>query len=286
MRKIFIALALKTDSGKTNPLPEASIPAQAQPAAWSDPYPAPDLEAPTPGSDRADRAVAPILLYHHVTDALPASRYVVSTADFERQMKHLKNWGYTPVSLARLSTALQGEGSLPQRPVIITFDDGYQDVYENAFPIMQQLGFPGVVYVITSQLKGTGTLHVDELKILIAAGWEIGSHSKSHLDLRTYGLDLNAEIGGSREKLEKLLDTQVLTFSFPFGLTSPAANRLVRSAGYRTAVGVGGLFTHSEKTRYYLSRLEVQGSSGLAAFAKLLPWSDPIDHPETSNPAP
>ncbi|HEX9028013.1 MAG TPA: polysaccharide deacetylase family protein, partial [Anaerolineales bacterium] len=235
---------------------------------------APEQLPTGPGPIASGKVVAPILLYHHIAETRPASRYSVSPADFERQMKHLKSWGYTTISLGALSDALQGSGNLPERPLIITFDDGYQDVYQNAFPVMQQLGFTGVVYVITGQIKSNGTLNVDELKAMIAAGWEVGSHSRSHLDLRTTGLDLNAEIAGSREKLEKLLDTPVLTFSFPYGLTSPAATRLVRSSGYQTAVGVGGLFTHSEKMRYYLSRLEVQGGLGLPAFARLLPWSD------------
>jgi peptidoglycan/xylan/chitin deacetylase (PgdA/CDA1 family) len=219
----------------------------------------------------------PILMYHHVGGSDRSSRYNVSEEDFTGQMQRLRDWGYTTISLSLLVESLQNGAHLPPRPLVISFDDGYLDVYEKAWPVMQAVGFTGVVYVITGQMEITGYLHADHLKDLVSAGWEIGSHTDSHSSLRENGVNLEVEISGSQEILEAVLGVPVSTFSFPYGLTNPYVTGLVKSSGYESAVGLGGLFQHVPETQYYLSRIEVQGEFDLQDFADLLPWSGAID---------
>ena len=225
-------------------------------------------------------AIVPILMYHHIAETDSTSQYFVSPSNFELQIKSLKEWGYTSISLSRLAQALEYGAELPPRPVILTFDDGYMDVYENAFPIMQKYGFTGVNYIIVQQLKIGGFQHLEQLKEMLSAGWEVGSHTYSHSDLRKAGVNLTEEITDSKETLETLLEAPVRTFSFPYGTTTKYVKRLVREAGYETAVGLGGSFKHVPKNLYYLSRIEVQGGFNLAQFAELLPWTEPIILPE------
>lgn len=220
--------------------------------------------------------VAPILLYHHVAWTNPPNRYYVSPADFEDQMSRLQAWGYTPIPLSLLVEAMMNGAELPPHPVVITFDDGYLDVYKNAFPIMQRFGFPGVAYIIVDQLEIKGYLHADHLEEMLTADWEIGSHTLSHSDLRQENLDLRAEISGSRQTLEEVISASVKTFSFPYGVTSPLATYVVKDSGYESAVGLGGMYTHADKTPFYLSRIEVQGDFDLQTFASLLPWAGHI----------
>jgi len=118
------------------------------------------------------------------------------------------------------------------------------------------------------------SLNADQIRHLAAAGWEIGSHSWTHTDLRRSGVDLNHEIKDSRLALEQLLGAPVTAFAFPYGITSPYITRLVQDAGYQVGLGLGGTYRHNEKRRYYLSRIEVQGGYDLEAFARLLPWGE------------
>ncbi len=126
---------------------------------------------------------APILLYHHIRDIEKPGRYDVSPATFETQLQYLKQWGYTSITIGQLVDALKYSDPLPEKPVIITFDDGALDVYQNAFPIMQKLGFVGTFYIVSNRLRAIDFVNVTQLREMIAAGWEIGSHSHSHKDL-------------------------------------------------------------------------------------------------------
>jgi len=239
---------------------------------------------PTPVSDwawhDAGLVIAPILLYHHIAEPDEPSRYTVAPNAFRRQVERLKAWGYKPVSLAHLAEVIANGGVLPERPVVLTFDDGYDDVFENALPVMQEAGFPGVVYVIAGVVDEPQYLSQEQLLGLVEAGWEIGSHGDTHNNLRLVGKSLDAEVSGSRAALEELLSVAVQTFSFPYGLTSSAVTKLVKESGYTSAVGLGGFSRHSPKTLFYLSRIEIPGGISLKEFSALLPWGD------TSQPSP
>jgi peptidoglycan/xylan/chitin deacetylase (PgdA/CDA1 family) len=227
-------------------------------------------------------ATVPILMYHHIAETDSPSQYFVSPQDFELQIRSLKEWGYISISLTQLVQAVENGAELPPRPVILTFDDGYMDVYENAFPVLQKYGFTGVTYIIVQQLEIGGFQHLEQLKEMLSAGWEVGSHTYSHSDLRQAGVNLKEEINNSKQTLETLLEVPVKTFSFPYGTTTSYVTQLVREAGYETAVGLGGFYKHVPKTLYYLSRIEVQGSFNLVQFEDLLPWAGSVELPETN----
>ena len=232
------------------------------------PSPTPEWTWNPPGE-----VVAPILTYHHIAKREPANRYFLAPAAFEAQMVALQQWGYTSIPLSLLVQALTEGAYLPPKPVVITFDDGYRDVYTQAFPILQRLGFTGVVYMIAGQVGVGKYMDSGELSDLAAAGWEIGSHSWTHISLRSPAAKLPREIDESRRALKKLLHVPIETFAFPYGLTSKYVTGLVKEADYQAAVGLGGSFRHTEKTRYYLSRIEVRSNYDLKRFASLLPWS-------------
>ncbi|MGW8250558.1 MAG: polysaccharide deacetylase family protein [Anaerolineales bacterium] len=211
----------------------------------------------------------PVLLYHHVSEA-QGSRYAVSLNNFEAQIAHLKRAGYTGIPISRLVDALSSGAQLPAKPVVVTFDDGYRDVYEHAYPVMQRNNFVGTVYIITDQLGTRNYMNMEMLRSLADSGWEIGSHTQSHANLRQPGVKLVSEIEESRRLLEEHLHTPVVTFSYPYGLTSQYIRRLVEQAGYHAAVGLGSSRKHSPKLMYYISRIEIPGDADLVEFAQLV----------------
>jgi len=225
-------------------------------------------------------AHAPILLYHHVAERTPRSRYFVPPHTFEMQVRTLKEWGYTSISISKLIDAVRDGAELPPEPVVFTFDDAYRDVYKNAFPILERYGFTGVVYVIAGQVGKGGYMSKAELEELVDAGWEIGSHGWSHTSLRSAEVNLEKEIVDSRRTLKRMLDGPVDIFAFPYGLTSKYVTGLVKEAGYRGAVGLGTSNRHTQKTLFYLSRQEVRSNYDLVTFAGLLPWAGVIEEPQ------
>jgi peptidoglycan/xylan/chitin deacetylase (PgdA/CDA1 family) len=231
------------------------------------------VEASEHSSERT--AKVPILLYHRISDEnLQNSRYTVSVTDFKDQMEKLRYWGYTPVTIKQLADHLNKGSDLPRRPVVISFDDGYLEVYQNAFPIMKRYGFTGTVYIVANRLKADGFLQVDQLKELIEHGWDVGSHSMTHTELTLNHALVRREILQSRLDLENALGIKVSSFAYPFGSLDWYVSNKVYDYGYRAGVGVGHLVTHSSGTIYSLSRREVKGDTDPEAFAELLPWSD------------
>lgn len=212
----------------------------------------------------------PMLMYHHVSDANPGARYSVMVSNFYDQMKFLQENGYTTVTTLELANVLWDGGMLPPRPIVITFDDGNEDLYENAYPILAELGFRAVVYIVGNTVDVEGYLGVDQLNQLLTAGWEIGSHSMTHANLADPLVDLNYEMYQSRFQLGKTLSTDVLTLAYPYTVAEAKIFQKVPAYGYRAAVCGGYLNEQSINNIYCLNRREVKGDMSMADFQQLL----------------
>jgi peptidoglycan/xylan/chitin deacetylase (PgdA/CDA1 family) len=234
------------------------------------------------------KVVCPILLYHHISqfDSPTTSTYYALPEDFETQIRALHDWGYTSISISQLVEAILHGARLPNRPVVITFDDGNLDVYTNAFPIMQKYDFTGVMYIVVNELHADGYMGVDQIQEMVAAGWEVGSHSMTHAHLSDAHERLNFEIYQSRIELQGALDLPVMSFAYPYGEMDATVSTQVQSYGYTSAVGLGTLWNQSVYNLYYLSRRQVIGGVDLGTFASYLPWSGPVELVPTFTPTP
>jgi len=234
--------------------------------------PTPTL-TPTWVFNEAGQVVAPILLYHHVEGDVSYNRYYVSVPDFRAQMQALHDWGYTAIPISLLLDALIHGAELPPKPIVITFDDGNLNVYENAFPIMKEYDFPGVFYIVGNRVNsGTNIAHASELKEMVAAGWEIGSHSYTHADLALNHSIVRYEMMQSKLDIEEALDTEIQTFAYPFGTIDPYLAQKVQDYGYRGGMGLGASWTHTWGTMLYLSRMEIHGHFTVQQMGAMLPW--------------
>jgi peptidoglycan/xylan/chitin deacetylase (PgdA/CDA1 family) len=220
----------------------------------------------------------PVLLYHRIADPpLPDSigaRYYISPVDFELQMQDLKDWGYSTIPISLLVEAITRGAPLPSRPVVISFDDGDETVYQNAYPIMQAQGFTGVMYLVGNYLGSQGYMDFGQIQEMTGNGWEIGSHSMTHPHLPAVYDQINYEAGQSKGFLESEIGASVETFAYPYGEIDGFVVDKVGEYGYLAAVGLGTQYIHSLDTLYYLSRIEVRNGTDKSAFATLLPWSD------------
>lgn len=184
----------------------------------------------------------------------------------------LHEWGYQTISVELLVTSIKQGAELPPKPIILTFDDGGETIFTNALPIMQKYNFTGTAYIVFNYVGITNYMDVDQIRGLHAAGWEIGSHSISHVDLTIRSDRQMDEIVESRRKLRALLDLPISTFAYPFGAYDKDSLYYAHYAGYIAALGLGNESLQGNKNLFYLYRMAVNGNQNLETFALLLPW--------------
>ena len=217
------------------------------------------------------KVVAPILLYHHVNGENTDSRYRVSIPDFREQMSALHEQGYTAITITMLVEALIQGRDLPVKPVVITFDDGHISVYEHAFPIMNEFGFPGVFYIVANRIKNVNDfVDVEQITDMVNAGWEIGSHGYTHLDITKNHDSAPYEIGQSKLDLQTALGININTFAYPYGEVNPFVAQQVSDYAYRAGMGLGTSIIHTYSTLFYLNRIEIQGDYTLEQFIEMV----------------
>jgi peptidoglycan/xylan/chitin deacetylase (PgdA/CDA1 family) len=215
------------------------------------------------------------------------SQYYVPPEKFEDQMKLLHDWEYTVIPIELLVKAIKEGASLPPRPVIITFDDGDLSVYETAFPIMQKYNLTGVAYIVGNYMDTEGYMTAEQIKTLAAAGWEIGSHSRSHRDLRKLEPAVQmVEIVDARKELQEATGTSVDTFAYPFGFVGNTAGGYVHAAGYIAAMGLGFTSDQGKSNLFWLQRRDVKGEYDIKRFTDFLPWHGDPAYIPTDTPTP
>ena len=187
----------------------------------------------------------PVLLYHHVGPERPGTHrsLTVSPVKFKHQIRWLARRGFHGICPADwLRWRREGKG-LPSKPVLITFDDGYADLEEYALPVLQRYGFGAGVFVVSGQLGGTnawdeargsGThrlLSAEQICHWARNGIEFGAHSRTHADLTTLlDEELQQEVAGGKDDLERVVKSRVVSFAYPFGLHSEKVVGAVREA--------------------------------------------------------
>jgi glycosyltransferase involved in cell wall biosynthesis/peptidoglycan/xylan/chitin deacetylase (PgdA/CDA1 family) len=185
----------------------------------------------------------PVLLYHHVGPARPGtnSSLTVSPIQFERQVRWLTNRGFHGIRPADwLRWRREGKG-LKEKPVLLTFDDGYADLAEYALQVLHRYGFGAAVYIVTSEVGGTNTwddargsathrlLSAEQIRHWAERGIEFGAHSRTHIDLADVSPgQLRDEVVGSADDLGKILGRRAVSFAYPYGFHSPAVVECVR----------------------------------------------------------
>lgn len=216
----------------------------------------------------------PILTYHYVSvppDASDSLRVKLSVRPefFARQMRYLSEKGYTTITLGDLLLAVDGKIRLPDKPVILTFDDGYRDFYTNAFPVLKQYGFRSTIFVIYNSMGLSGNLTRDQIRELFKSGLvDVGAHTISHPHLASLATDsARREIVESKERLSQELEIPIAYFSYPYGSYSTENIEMVRSAGFAAAVTLNRGFVHTKKDVFTLHRITV-GQWDDAVFAK------------------
>jgi peptidoglycan/xylan/chitin deacetylase (PgdA/CDA1 family) len=222
----------------------------------------------------------PVLMYHSVSDAPAASARALSVrpAVFGAQLSYLRRQGFTGLTFGELAQRHRTGQPFPARPIVLTFDDGYADLIEEALPMLIQHGFPATVFVTTGWLRDAGRhavatapgrmLSWAQLAELSAAGVEVAAHSHSHPQLdRISTARLRTELGASKQLLEDRLGRPVFSLAYPYGYSSKRVRTVAREIGYLQAAVVANATAATTSDPFRVPRLTIRRSTSSAAFA-------------------
>jgi peptidoglycan/xylan/chitin deacetylase (PgdA/CDA1 family) len=231
---------------------------------------------PASGSGTPGRTAVPILMYH-VIKAPPAGApfpgLYVTQEEFTAQMEALKHAGWHAVTLDEVQAHWTNGAPLGAgKPIVLSFDNGYQSQYSTALPVLRRLGWVGVENLQLSGLPPSqGGLSQRETKALVAAGWELDTQGFTHADLITLdAAALRHEVADSRSLMSRRYGVAVNWFCYPSGHYDATVIAAVRAAGYEGATTVVPGWAKPGEDRYRMHRLRVLGGTSAAQLLDLV----------------
>ncbi|MEQ9620232.1 MAG: polysaccharide deacetylase family protein [Deltaproteobacteria bacterium] len=220
-------------------------------------------------------------MYHRVTpEPHPAFlKYCVTPKAFANQMRFLSAAKYTPIDFNDFLSLRDGRGKLPEKPIVITFDDGFQDIADNAVPILSERGFKAAIYFVTA-LAGKQSSWIlpsrgvefplmdwGTIKDLEKHGIQCGAHSSTHPKLTEISLsDCRSELLNSRLELENRLGREIRHLAYPFGLFNRDVRDIAEDTGYYTACSTQIGISSFKEDLLSLRRVPINGQDSLFDF--------------------
>ena len=225
-----------------------------------------------------------ILMYHRVEEIPPDAMHrtnFVRPLQFSEQLAALRDWGYRSITFEDWLAYRAHIQPLPTFPLIITFDDGYRSVADNAWPVLRSHGFSATTFLVTGQIGGTNVwdpderqdslLSADEVRALRREGMHFGSHTRTHRPLtRLTPIETKEELDRSRRDLEGLLGEAVTTLAYPFNNQNRAVREAARRAGYAAAVRGTGHMNRRITNPMALRRITVDFRMSLGGLRRRL----------------
>jgi peptidoglycan/xylan/chitin deacetylase (PgdA/CDA1 family) len=236
----------------------------------------------------------PILMYHSISEpkhiiSEQLKPFTVSPTSFSEHIKYLHEHGYTSLTVTQLITLLyHDKQNLPERPVVVTFDDGFANFFTDALPILKRYNFVATLYIATAFIGGTSrwlwrekeTTHPmltwKQIQEIHAQGIECGGHSHTHPQLDIVPLSVaRREIIQSKELLEQHLGQKVYSFAYPHGYHSGPIQQVLKDVGYTSACAVKYEMCQETTNPFSLARLLASEETRVDTLAALLNSSPP-----------
>lgn len=185
-------------------------------------------------SEINDNRGVPVICYHSINkDPSRKSPIIVSEEKLRQHLQTIKDAGYTTLTMAELNDYLFKNKPIPEKSVVITFDDGYRDNYNNAFPILKEFNMSATIFVISSYLNRDLYLTSEEIKEMSDYGIDIESHTVSHVKLSTLSYkDQLKELKDSKEVIENITGKSVISVAYPEGKFNINTEKATLEAGY------------------------------------------------------
>lgn len=209
----------------------------------------------------------PVLYYHSI--AYEKGNPIRMPKDqFEAEMKYIKDNGYTTITLDELYDYFQNSIMVPDKSIVLAFDDGYEDNYTTSFPILKKYGFKATIFVITSTIdKDPSYLTSEQMKEMEAYGFKMESHTVTHRDLDSLSYDEQyKELSESKAALEKLLKRPINYAAYPSGKNNAATVKAAKAAGYTLAFTTAGRWSDKSDGMLTLDRVYISTFYSMQIF--------------------
>jgi peptidoglycan/xylan/chitin deacetylase (PgdA/CDA1 family) len=257
-------------------------------AAPAHPRGASTADVLAPGSGTPGDATVPILMYHVINDPPAGAPYpllYVPSAEFDAQMQALKSAGWVAVTLDQLEANWTTGAKLPAgNPFVITFDNGYYSQYSAALPELKKLGWVADENMqLTGLPPSQGGLTNQEIRAMVAAGWELDTQGISHADLAELsGTELTAQVAGARHTIQRRFHVPVNWFCYPSGQYDAAVIAEVKAAGFKGSTTVVPGWASRTSDPYTLPRLRIAGGTTPAALLSQISGAQSAPAPPSS----
>jgi peptidoglycan/xylan/chitin deacetylase (PgdA/CDA1 family) len=212
------------------------------------------------------RPQVPILCYHRLRDYRPtdgpgAKTYIVPGAIFKRQIKMLADSGYHSITPDEYYAYLTTGTSLPEKPVMISFDDTSEEQFTVGAAELDKYGFKGVFFIMTISIGRPGYMSSEQLKTLADKGHVIASHTTDHHNVKKYsGEDWDFQLAKPKNKLESITGKPVEYFAYPFGEWNEAAIPELKKRNYKAAFQLSSEKRDNNEPLYAIRRMIVPGT--------------------------
>jgi len=216
-----------------------------------------NLDYDYPPTKQAKNTVRiPILMYHHISTATHAAtdnNWYISPEIFEMQLQYLHLKNYKSLTISEFYNFIQKGVNPTQKSVLLTFDDGLDDQYQNAYPLLKKYGFTGVFNIIVNK---SGITNI-ELKQMDSDGMDIEPHGMNHLDLRYIYNEkkISAEVGASRDAIQKITGEDVVAYTYPFCAWNGTVVSYLQKSKFELAFSCDKGIDHAYKDRFVLHRI-------------------------------
>jgi peptidoglycan/xylan/chitin deacetylase (PgdA/CDA1 family) len=207
---------------------------------------------------KKDTYIVPVIMYHHINYSQVRKADTVSPQSLELQMDFLKRHKYNVISLDDYVKAKQLNQRLPRKTAVITFDDGYEDNYIHGFKILEKYGYKATFFIPFIKVGDQGRMNWDQIRELVVAGHEIGSHTyyESYLpELRLE--DQRFEIVESKKGFEEKLGVPMEHFCYPSGGFSRTIKKIVKEAGYLSSSATNRGYDKENHNLYEINRIRL-----------------------------
>lgn len=217
-----------------------------------------------------DNRGVPVLYYHSI-DPSESNEVILSPQKLKAQLQYIKDSGYTTLTMTELNDYISKHTPIPEKSIVITFDDGYKDNYTNAFPILKELDMKATIFVITSVIDDGYYLSKNEIKELSDYGIDIQSHTVKHLHLNTLSYEEQLqELKTSKETLESITNKPVISVAYPFGDHDENTLKAAKAAGYNLGFLTDKGLAKPTSQSISLNRIYVSSAYSMDTFKERL----------------
>lgn len=216
----------------------------------------------------------PILYYHSVlpdAEVATPNEVTISPEKLREELMLVKELGYTTLTMSEFTAYINDNKPIPEKSILITFDDGYTDNYAHAFPILKELNMKATIFMIASQVDSGYYMSAAQLREMSDYGIDIESHTDNHVYLDTLSYDQQLkELKDSKEKLEKILGKEVTSIAYPYGNYNEDTKKAAIAAGYTFGFTTNKGLAKRINNKVELNRIYVSSNYSLELFKERL----------------